>query len=86
MSFQSLAMPTVVATATQRWIEQTLAMKAPASDAAPFTLAGDGTASVPSQLLLFGATGIGLGLMAALTDVEPTWDRLLACDLPLVSG
>jgi hypothetical protein len=27
--------------------------------------------------LLYGAAGVGLGLLAATTDVEPTWDRVL---------
>jgi hypothetical protein len=70
----------VFAAATQRWIEQTLAMKVPDTVSGPFVLSGDGAASVPSQLLLYGATGIGLGLGAALGDVEPAWDRLLVCD------
>lgn len=31
---------------------------------------------------LTGAAGIGLGLLAATTEVEPAWDRLLAVSLP----
>jgi hypothetical protein len=34
--------------------------------------------------LLTGATGIGLALLAALTDQEPAWDRMLSTDLPAV--
>jgi lantibiotic modifying enzyme len=31
---------------------------------------------------LMGAAGIGLALLAAITPVEPSWDRLLLIDLP----
>jgi hypothetical protein len=31
---------------------------------------------------LTGAAGVGLALLAAVTDVEPVWDRLLAVSIP----
>jgi hypothetical protein len=31
--------------------------------------------------LLMGATGVGLVLAAMISDVEPSWDRLLLVDL-----
>lgn len=31
---------------------------------------------------LTGASGVGLALLAAVTDVEPTWDRVLALSVP----
>lgn len=31
---------------------------------------------------LTGAAGVGLGLLAATTEIEPAWDRLLAISLP----
>lgn len=37
-----------------------------------------GTAS-----FLTGSAGVALALLAALGDEEPTWDRLLLCDLPV---
>jgi hypothetical protein len=73
----------VFADAVNHWIERTLAMRIPGTGPGGFTLSGDGTASVASQQLLYGATGIGLGLLAALGTAEPGWDRLLACDLPI---
>ena len=33
--------------------------------------------------LLLGTTGVGLALLAAVSDLEPGWDRLLLCDLPV---
>lgn len=35
---------------------------------------------------LTGAAGVGLGLLAAITDIEPAWDRLLAVSLPPAPG
>ncbi len=32
--------------------------------------------------LLLGTSGIGLALLATVATEEPTWDRLLACDIP----
>jgi hypothetical protein len=32
--------------------------------------------------LLTGATGIALALLAAVTAVEPAWDRMLLVDIP----
>ena len=65
-----------------RWIERALAMRVPDSGPGGFTISSKGIAAPPSQLLLLGVTGIGLALSAALGDVEPAWDVLLACDLP----
>ena len=36
----------------------------------------------PEAGFLMGAAGIGLALLAAITPVEPLWDRLLLIDLP----
>jgi hypothetical protein len=32
---------------------------------------------------LTGAAGVGLALLAAIEDVEPRWDALLLCDVPI---
>ena len=37
---------------------------------------------VTDRSLLTGATGVALVLHAAISDVEPSWDRLLLADLP----
>lgn len=35
---------------------------------------------------LVGSAGVGLGLLSALSPVEPAWDRLLLADLPVRDG
>jgi len=45
----------------------------------PFWSAGDHYAADAS--LLQGAAGVALALHAAISDIEPAWDRLLLCDL-----
>jgi hypothetical protein len=72
----------VFADAVHYWITRTLAMRHRSTGPGGFSLMGDGTPAPASQQLLFGATGIGLALLAAAGDAEPGWDRLLACDLP----
>lgn len=37
----------------------------------------------PQAGLLAGAAGVGLALLAAVTDVEPAWDRCMLLDVPL---
>jgi hypothetical protein len=32
--------------------------------------------------MLIGAAGVGLALLAAVSDVEPAWDRLLLASIP----
>jgi hypothetical protein len=34
--------------------------------------------------LLVGTVGTALALLAAATDVEPSWDRIVLCDLPVL--
>jgi hypothetical protein len=36
--------------------------------------------------LLEGGTGIGLALIAAVAECEPSWDRLLLCDVPIAGA
>jgi lantibiotic modifying enzyme len=66
-----------------RWAEATLAMR------------GEGVGGYRSYNptiaakweddpgMLTGATGVGLALLAATTDVEPRWDTVLVCDVPV---
>ena len=37
---------------------------------------------VTARGLIAGAAGIGLGLLAACTPVEPVWDRFFAVNVP----
>ena len=63
------------------WLGRTLDMRRPGSgpggfESFTFDAAGQKTAKADSGFLT-GAAGIGLALLAALTPVEPEWDRLL---------
>jgi hypothetical protein len=58
--------------AARAWLERTLAYPRATTDDAR------GTA------ILSGSVGVGLALLAAVGDLEPGWDRLLLCDLPVL--
>jgi len=70
------------ATAARFWIERTLAMRVTGEGIAGFRAwrvdiaGGEGTWH-PEPGFLEGATGIGLALLAAVSTVEPEWDRIL---------
>lgn len=74
-----------LATAARCWYERGLAMRRPHQKLAGFSAmmpGADGSRRpVASRGLLNGAVGIGLALLAAITPIEPAWDRVL-----LVSG
>ncbi len=63
--------------AALHWLERTLAY---------------GTTGLPPpgdvrrDSLLVGTSGVGLALLAAVSDLEPSWDRLLLCDLPVIAS
>ncbi len=74
----------VLGDAARAWIEQLLAMRRP----------GEAVAGFPSMTreegrdiwqedagLLMGATGVGLVLLAATSEIEPAWDRALLCEI-----
>lgn len=68
--------------AARFWLERGLAMRRPGGKLGGFyaltpDAAGGMTRRVAYRGILQGAAGIGLALLAATTDVEPTWDRLL---------
>jgi len=69
--------------AALRWLERSLEMKREGEGIAGYPawrpLEG-GFASDPS--LLSGAAGVALGLLAATTPVEPSWDRILLASVP----
>jgi hypothetical protein len=67
------------------WIERGLAMRRVGEGVAGFLKFQPELEPDPwiaTDAFLDGAAGIGLALATALGDVEPAWDRLLACDLP----
>ncbi len=67
------------------WCERTLAMRTPGQGHGGFLAFEPGRdAAHPWQVdpgLLLGSAGVALALLAACSDVEPRWDRLLLLDL-----
>ena len=63
------------------WLRRTLEMRQPGSGVAGFTVyrpPGDTTLGWMDHAgFLLGAAGIALALLAAITPIEPAWDRLL---------
>jgi lantibiotic modifying enzyme len=73
--------------AAQFWLRRTLAMRHPGRGIAGFAAwmpktneDKDGWVDEPG--LLTGAAGIALALLAAVTPIEPAWDRLLLVRIP----
>lgn len=82
--FNRLAQATAsdeLAAAARVWYRDTLARRRPGVGAGGYP-AESGSAD---ESLLVGATGIALGLCAAISPVEPTWDRALLIDLELAA-
>lgn len=77
--FQATGEP-AFADAARSWFAHALALRRPHGVAG--VVADRGGALAPDASLLEGAIGVGLALLAALVPAEPTWDRLLLCDLP----
>lgn len=70
------------AQAARRWMERALSMRRPSASAGGFLNLWPGTEEWhPEAGLLVGAAGIGLCLLAAATDLEPSWDRALLLSL-----
>ena len=67
--------------AARYWFERTIEMKLTGQGIAGFSVfmpGEDGTERwVDEPGLLMGAAGIALALLAAVTDIEPQWDRML---------
>lgn len=64
------------------WFRRALAMRRPDGVGGFLAWSHEGGWE-PSTTLLEGAAGIGLALLAAIEPVEPGWDRMLLCDLPV---
>ena len=74
------------ASASRYWIEQSLQYRKPGSGAAGYTV---WTADQDGQIvslgrhgLIEGIAGVGLTYLAAMSTVEPSWDRIFLVDLP----
>lgn len=70
------------AEAARMWFVRALAMRRPEGVGGFLAWLREGVWE-PSTTLLEGAAGIGLALLAAIEPVEPAWDRMLLCDLPV---
>jgi len=82
--FNRLAQATgdgLLADAARRWLAHALDLREPGSGIAGFVSpavdTGDGERRDADPALLTGAPGIALALLAASTDLEPAWERVL---------
>ena len=73
--------------ATQTWFVRTLGMRQPGREVGGFPASepGHGEAPVwtPDPGFLTGSAGVGLALLAAVSEIEPAWDRTLLLSIPL---
>lgn len=78
--YRSTGDPALLAVA-RRWMEHTLARWRPGEGIGGYRCRGrqadGGIGWIADPAFLGGATGIGLALLAAVSPVEPAWDRLL---------
>jgi hypothetical protein len=65
-----------LADAAQFWFARALEMRIPGRGIAGFA-AREAGGWVADPGILTGAAGIGLALLAAITPIEPEWDRIL---------
>lgn len=76
--------------AARYWFEQTLAMRRPGlgiDGFSAFIPEEDGKERwVDDPGITTGAAGIALALLAAVTDIEPAWDRVLLVSIPVALG
>jgi hypothetical protein len=74
----------VLGDAARRWFAQLLAMRRPGDAVAGFPARNhvDGAdVWIADGGVVMGATGVGLVLLAATTELEPAWDRALLCNV-----
>ena len=72
--------------AARDWYARTLAQKRPANDGiGGFPQWRGELGWQPASGLIDGAIGIGLSLISAISETEPSWDRMLLCDVPVTA-
>ncbi|HEY6349363.1 MAG TPA: lanthionine synthetase C family protein [Candidatus Angelobacter sp.] len=78
----------VFAEAARFWVQRTLEFRTPGTGAAGYSiLSPSETGKMEFQKkfgLIDGIAGIGLSLLAAISNVEPLWDRVFMVDIPPV--
>lgn len=68
------------------WYARTLATRQPANDGIGGFAQWRGEHGwQPASGLIDGAIGIGLSLISAISETEPSWDRMLLCDVPVIA-
>jgi hypothetical protein len=76
----------IFAAASRYWIDRTLQFRSPGDSAAGYLFKSvDSNGNIgfrPRYGVLEGIAGIGLGLLAAISTVEPCWDRIFLLDIP----
>ena len=74
------------ADASRFWFERTLQFREPGNGAAGYSVwipNDEGQRGiVQSANIIDGIAGVGLALIAAITDVQPNWDRIFLLDIP----
>src|SRR5262249_41487720 len=87
--YQATGGPTLGA-AARSWFRRTLAMRRPGRGVGGYQAfrpdLGADAAWVDDPGILTGAAGIALALLAAITPVEPAWDRSLLLSAPPRAG
>ena len=72
--------------AARFWLERTLALRVPGQGVAGFAAMTVGRDDKPCWVaepgILMGGAGIALALLAAVTPLEPAWDRMLLVAIP----
>lgn len=73
--------------AARDWFARTLATRGPANDGVGgfSQWRGDEHGWQPATSLIDGAIGVGLSLISAVSTMEPSWDRMLLCDVPVTA-
>ena len=77
-----------LADAARYWFGRALEMRSPGSAGAGFSALLEPHSKLwrPEPGFLTGAAGVGLALLAATSDVEPAWDRLLLLSVPVLAS
>jgi len=68
--------------AARMHLADTLARRTPGEGIGGYVMQRANAAHITGDIIE-GTIGVGLVLLAALTPVEPSWDRLFACELPV---
>ncbi len=61
------------------WLDRVLAARRPGDGAGGYGYCAEGD---HRAAILSGSAGVGLALLATVSALEPSWDRVMLCDLP----